>query len=85
MLKVVLIGLQVLASLALITAIALQTTKSEQGGGGTFGWGIIGGKSTTALHTRWGVEAHMERITSGVAIAFLVLSALAAVVQMRGL
>ncbi len=82
-LKFILIGLQMIAALGLIVAVAIQTTKSEQGGGGSLGWGVIGGKSTTTLRTRWGVEEHMDRITSGLAIAFLVFSALAAVLQMR--
>jgi protein translocase SecG subunit len=75
---------QVLASIVLIVCIILQTTKSEQsGGGGGMGWGIIGGKSSASIRTRWGVEEHLDRITTYAAAAFLVTSLLAAIARMR--
>ena len=76
--------LQVLAALAMIAAILLQTTKSEQSSGtGGMGWGVIGGKSTSSIRTRWGVEEHLNRITMWVAVAFLALSVLASVWAMH--
>jgi protein translocase SecG subunit len=77
--------LQVIAALAMITAILVQTTKSEQASGASgMGWGVIGGKSTSSIHTRWGVEEHLDRITMWVAVAFLVFSGLASVWTMHG-
>jgi len=75
--------LQVLAGLLLIVAIMFQTTKSESGGGmGGMGWGVIGGKSTSSLG-RWGNEEYIARITTGVAVGFLALSLLVAIVSMK--
>jgi len=72
--------LQMIAALAMIMAILLQTTKSEQSSGTSgMGWGVIGGKSTSSIRTRWGVEEHLSRITMWVAIGFLALSLLASV------
>ncbi|UCH35235.1 MAG: preprotein translocase subunit SecG [Armatimonadota bacterium] len=77
--------LQMIAAVAIITAILLQTTKSEQSSGSSgMGWGVIGGKSTSSIRTRWGVEEHLNRITMWVAIAFLALSLLASVWSMHG-
>jgi len=74
-----------IAAVAIITAILLQTTKSEQSSGSSgMGWGVIGGKSTSSIRTRWGVEEHLNRITMWVAIAFLALSLLASVWSMHG-
>jgi protein translocase SecG subunit len=76
--------IQVVASAALIALILMQTTKSEQSSGQTgMGWGVIGGKSQSAFRTRWGVEQHMERITTYVAVAFLLISLLAAIATLR--
>jgi len=79
----VLVGLNLVVSIALIAVTAVQTTKSERGSGGSMGWGIIGGKSQSSIHTRWGIEEHLNRITSVLAIAFLVTAALAAVAVMN--
>jgi len=77
--------MQLLAAIALIALILMQTTKSEQSSGTSgMGWGVIGGKSQSAFRTRWGVEQHMERITTYVAVGFLVISVLSAVVVLRG-
>jgi protein translocase SecG subunit len=77
--------LQVVAALAMITAILVQTTKSEQSSSSSgMGWGVIGGKSTSSIHTRWGVEEHLDRITMWVAISFLAFSGLASVWTMHG-
>jgi len=82
---IVLRSIQIIASLAMITAILLQTTKSEQSSGTTgMGWGVIGGKSTSSIKTRWGVEEHLNRITMWIAIAFLALSLFASIWTMRG-
>lgn len=76
--------LQMMAAVAMITAILLQTTKSEQSSGTTgMGWGIIGGKSTSSIRTRWGIEEHLNRITTWVAVAFLGFSMLASVWRMH--
>jgi protein translocase SecG subunit len=82
--RTALIILQMIAALAMIAAILLQTTKSEQSTGtGGMGWGVIGGKSTSSIRTRWGVEEHLNRITMWIAIAFLALSLLASVWTMH--
>jgi len=68
----------------LIAAILLQTTKSEQSGGTSgMGWGTIGGKSSSSLKTRWGIEEHLSRITMWVAISFMVISLVAAVIRLE--
>ena len=75
--------LQVLTGIILIVAIMFQTTKSESGAGmGGMGWGVIGGKSSSSLG-RWGVEEHLNRITTWVAVAFMVISLLMAVAYTR--
>jgi protein translocase SecG subunit len=82
--RTALIILQMIAALEMIAAILLQTTKSEQSTGtGGMGWGVIGGKSTSSIRTRWGVEEHLNRITMWIAIAFLALSLLASVWTMH--
>jgi protein translocase SecG subunit len=74
-----LVTLQLLAAIALIAAILIQTTKSEQSSGTSgMGWGVIGGKTSSALD-RWGLEANLSRLTTYVAIAFLLISMLTAV------
>jgi len=78
--------IQVLAAVGLIALILMQTTKSEQSSGTSgMGWGVIGGKSQSSLGSRWGVEQHMERITTYVAVGFMVVSLVVAVLTMRGL
>lgn len=77
-------AVQMLAAIALIVCILLQTTKSERSSGTTgMGWGIIGGKSSASIRTRWGIEEHLNRVTSYVAVAFMALSLLVAVVRLR--
>jgi protein translocase SecG subunit len=80
---VLLSAVQMLTAIALIVCILLQTTKSEQSSGTTgMGWGVIGGKSSAAFRTRWGIEEHLNRITTYVAVAFMVISMLAAVIRL---
>jgi protein translocase SecG subunit len=77
--------LQTIAAVAMIAMTLLQTTKSEGSTGTTgMGWGTIGGKTTSTIKTRWGIEAHMNRITMYVAGAFVILSILAAVARYAG-
>lgn len=76
--------LQGIAAVAMITMILIQTTKSEQSSGSAgMGWGVIGGKSTSSIRTHWGVEEHLGRITTWVAIAFLLFSVLASMWRMH--
>jgi protein translocase SecG subunit len=71
--------LQILVSLGLIVAIMMQTTKSESSGAsGGMGWGTIGGKSSSSLN-RWGLEEHLGRITTWIAVGFLFVSLLTAI------
>ena len=78
----VLFVLQVISAVAMIAMTLLQTTKSEGSTGTTgMGWGTIGGKSTATIRTRWGIEAHLNRITLYVAAAFIILSIAAAIVR----
>jgi len=75
---------QLLCAIVLIVCILLQTTKSESGSGASgMGWGIIGGKSSAAFRTQWGLEAHLNRITTYTAIAFMGTSLLAAFLRFR--
>ncbi len=67
--------LQIVAALILIVLTAVTQTKSEQGGGGGMGWGTIGGKSSSSIA---GLEDQLSRITTYVAVGFLVVSALVA-------
>jgi protein translocase SecG subunit len=72
--------LQVIAAVALIALTAVTQTKSEQGGGG-FGWGTIGGKSSSSIA---GLEDQLARITMYVAVAFLIVSMVVGVLSVRG-
>jgi len=75
--------LQVICSIALIAAITIQTTKSESSSGATgMGWGVIGGKATSSVE-RWGLEQHLNRITTILAVAFMVVSLLSAIAWSR--
>jgi preprotein translocase subunit SecG len=71
--------LQIVVVLGLIVLTAVTTTKSEQGGGG-MGWGTIGGKSSSSIA---GLEDQLDRITTYVAAAFLVVSLLVATLYAR--
>jgi len=74
----VFVGLQILAAIGLMVLTAITTTKSEQGSG--FGWGTIGGKSSSTIA---GLEDQMGRITTYVCVAFLIVSAVAAYLGTR--
>ena len=74
----VLLGIQILAAVALIFIIAIQTTKSEQSGTG-MGWGTIGGQASTSV--KFGLEAQLTRVTTWIAIVFFVVSFLSAWVE----
>jgi preprotein translocase subunit SecG len=73
------ITLQILAALALIVLTAITQTKSEQGGG-TGGWGTIGGKSSSSIA---GLEDQLGRLTFFASVAFLLFSAIAAFFGVR--
>lgn len=75
----VLVGIQVIVAIALVLIIAVQTTKSEQSGGG-MGWGTIGGQATTSIH-KFGLEAQLTRVTTWLAVGFIVLSFVGAVIE----
>jgi len=72
--------LQVIVALALILLTAVTTTKSEQSGGGGMGWGMIGGKSSSSIA---GLEDQLTRMTTYVAVVFLVVSVLVAILGAR--
>jgi len=73
-------GLQLVVALALIVLTAVTTTKSEQSGSGGMGWGTIGGKSSSSIA---GLEDQLSRVTMYVAVAFLVVSMIVAVLNAR--
>ena len=64
-------------AVALILIIALQTTKSEQGG---MGIGTIGGQATTSVH-KFGLDAQLTRVTTWIAVSYFVLSFLGAFIE----
>jgi len=74
----VFVTLQIVCAIGLMVLTAVTTTKSEQGSG--FGWGTIGGKSSSTIA---GLEDQLGRLTMYVCIAFLIISALAAYVGAR--
>ncbi len=63
-------GLFILSALLLIVLLAIQTTKQE-GLSGT-----IGGRVESAYKGRVGFDKQLQRITSGVAIAFVLFATL---------
>jgi preprotein translocase subunit SecG len=73
--------LQIVVVLGLIALTAVTTTKSEQSGGGSMGWGTIGGKRSSSIA---GLEDQLDRITTYAAAAFLIVSTLVAAFTMRG-
>ena len=75
----ILVFLQVVLAVALILIIAIQTTKSEQGGGG-MGWGTIGGQASTSVH-KFGLDSQLTRVTTWIAGGFFVLSFVSALVE----
>jgi len=76
---IILVSIQILAAIALIFIIAIQTTKSEQSGTG-MGWGTIGGQASSSVH-KFGLDAQLTRITTYIAVIFFVVSVLSAIVQ----
>ncbi len=72
--------IQMLIALGLIALTALTTTKSEQGGGGFGGWGTIGGKASSSIA---GLEDQLGRLTTWLAVAFLVVSVFVGIIGMR--
>lgn len=75
----ILIGIQIISALLLVVIIAIQTTKSEQGGSG-MGWGTIGGQASTSVH-KFGLDAQLTRVTTIIAVTFFVVSFLSAWVE----
>jgi protein translocase SecG subunit len=76
--------IQAIISIILIVAIMFQTTKSEAGAGMSgMGWGSIGGKSQSSLGGHWGSEEHIGQITTWVAVGFIVVSFLTALVYTK--
>lgn len=67
--------LHILTCVALIIVVLMQTSKSE-GLSGT-----LGGKATTSLGSKVGVERHLEVLTKWFAIGFFVMSLIAAWVR----
>jgi protein translocase SecG subunit len=78
----ILVTLQIIAAVVLIGLIGIQTTKSEQSGGGMGGWGTIGGQVSSSI-SKFGQEAQLRRLTAAIAIGFFVLSLLSAVADAR--
>lgn len=72
--------LQIIAALGLIALTAVTTTKSEQGGGSSMGWGTIGGRSSSSIA---GLEDQLGRITMYIAVGFLVVSAVVGALTIR--
>lgn len=68
----ILLVIQLVAALVLVGIIAVQTTKSEQGGSG-MGWGTIGGQASSSF-SKFGLEAKLTKITTIVAVTFFVVS-----------
>ncbi|MBN1457935.1 MAG: preprotein translocase subunit SecG [Armatimonadetes bacterium] len=69
--------IQMLTAVTLITLTAVTQTKSEQGGG-SMGWGTLGGKSSSSIA---GLEDHLVRITTYAAVGFLAVSLVVAVLN----
>ncbi|MHB9132915.1 MAG: preprotein translocase subunit SecG [Armatimonadota bacterium] len=72
----IMLFIQLFAAIFLILIIAIQTTKSEQGGAG-MGWGTIGGQATTSVH-KFGLDAQLTRVTTWIAVTFFATSFLTA-------
>lgn len=71
---------QVLLAIVLITAVALQTTKSESGLSG-----VIGGKSSSSFRGRPGIDEQLGLITKWSAVGFMILSVVVAMANNRGI
>lgn len=78
-LHTILVIIQVITAIALVLIIAIQTTKSEQGGAG-LGWGTIGGQASSSVH-KFGLEAQITRVTTWIAIVFFAVSFLGALFE----
>jgi len=76
-LKIVLLVIQVLVSIAVIIIVASQTTKSE---GLT---GSIGGQMTPSFKGKPGMEEQMRTYTIYVSVAWFAISILTALVYAR--
>jgi protein translocase SecG subunit len=69
--------LQILAAVAMVTVVAMQTTKSE---GLT---GTIGGQTSASIKVKKGSEERLREFTKWTAIVFMVLSAIIALPMFR--
>jgi protein translocase SecG subunit len=64
--------LQILAAVAMVTVVAMQTTKSE---GLT---GTIGGQTSASVKVKKGSEERLREFTKWTAVTFMILSAIVA-------
>jgi preprotein translocase subunit SecG len=69
--------LQIVAALALIALLAVQTSKAEQGG--VMGIGASGGRGAGEIDMLVGPERILKPLTKWIAIGFLALSFLKAI------
>lgn len=68
--------LQVITTLSLIALMAVQTDKTEQGGGGVMGLGAAGGRSSGSINMPVGAERILKPLTVWMAVGFLFSSVL---------
>jgi preprotein translocase subunit SecG len=68
--------LQVITTVSLIALMAVQTDKTEQGGGGVMGLGAAGGRSAGNIDLPVGAERILKPLTVWMAVGFLFSSVL---------
>ena len=68
--------LQIVTTVALVVLMAVQTDKTEQGGGGVMGLGAAGGRSSGSINMPVGAERILKPLTVWVAVGFLFSSVL---------
>lgn len=69
--------LQVLCALGVVTLLAIQTSKAEQGG--VMGLGAAGGRGASDVDMLVGAERILKPLTKWIAMGFLFLSLLRAI------
>ncbi|HID05863.1 MAG TPA: hypothetical protein EYP10_01820 [Armatimonadetes bacterium] len=58
--------------------MVFHITETETEGGGTMGWGTVGGRRMSTIQTKFGLETLLERFIMWIAIGFIATAFLTA-------
>lgn len=76
MIQIIISIIQIVTAVSLTVLMAVQTDKTEQGGGGVMGLGAAGGRSAGSIDLPVGAERILKPLTAWLAVGFLMSSVL---------